>query len=308
MESEITLKGINGSNPLAYMAALGALRVLHLVAPEDNVRMSWQSAGVWMPVIRLSEQMNEDEVVEAIYGKLAEGIDNPAFGFANNLKVEPGVYRDYIKRAVTVSGSNNRSWADFASAIGCESVVGSTGFILDTEFRTMSGAGHQHFIKNMRNIMGATNKNHIWKALFENWMYDDPLENLSMRWDPMDDQRYAMRWSNPSGDASRRKQGSVLGANRLAIEALPLFPAVPVKRSLKTTGFKGNNSRNTFWTWPIWEPFAGLDTVRSLLTMKELQDDYPAREQLAARGIAEVFRSQRLTTGKFRNFTMGQPV
>ena len=158
MESEITLKGINGSNPLAYMAALGALRVLHLVAPEDNVRMGWQSAGVWMPVIRLSEQMNEDAVAEIIYAKLAEGIDHPAFEFANNLKVEPGMYRDYVKRAVTASGSSNRSWADFASAFGCESVVGPTGFILDTEFRTMSGAGHQHFIKNMRNIMSATDK------------------------------------------------------------------------------------------------------------------------------------------------------
>jgi hypothetical protein len=34
----------------------------------------------------------------------------------------------------------------------------------------------------------------------------------------------------------------------------------------------------------------------------------PSRQDLAARGIAEVFRCQRITLGKFRNFTVAVPV
>ena len=171
----------------------------------------------------------------------------------------------------------------------------------------MSGAGHQHFIKNIRNIVEQTNKDHVRKALFEPWLYDDPVENLSMRWDPMDDQRYAMRWSNPSGDRTRKKRGSVLGANRLAIEGLVLFPTIPIGSRLKTVGFQGERSTDTFLSWPIWEPFLTLDTVRSLLSMKEMQEDPPNRIELAARGVTEIYRSQRLTVGTFRNFTMGRP-
>jgi hypothetical protein len=36
--------------------------------------------------------------------------------------------------------------------------------------------------------------------------------------------------------------------------------------------------------------------------MKELQQDRPDRRKLLAYGIVEVYRCQRLTVGKYRNF------
>ena len=75
-----------------------------------------------------------------------------------------------------------------------------------------------------------------------------------------------------------------------------------------TTGFKGRRSTNTYWTWPIWEPPVTLDVVRSLVALGELQEDKPNRRELGCRGIREVYRSQRLTIGKVKNFTPAQSV
>lgn len=47
--------------------------------------------------------------------------------------------------------------------------------------------------------------------------------------------------------------------------------------------------------------------TRSLVALKDLQGETPDRTSLSARGIVEVFRSQRLTVDKFRNFTWGMP-
>ena len=166
----------------------------------------------------------------------------------------------------------------------------------------MSGAEHQDFLAIVRNIVTNATPRHLEKAMFEPWQYDDPIEKQTMRWDPIDDVRYALRWRIPSGDPTRKKQGTVLGANRLAIEGLPLLPTMPVSSVLRTTGFTGQGSRDMFWTWPIWQSPLPLDVVRSLLSLHELQLPAPRRDRLAKMGVIEIYRSQRLTVGKFRNF------
>jgi hypothetical protein len=172
----------------------------------------------------------------------------------------------------------------------------------------MSGAGHLDFLAVVRNIVDNTMPVHLDKALFQMWQYDDPVEKQTMRWDPLDDIRYALRWRNPSGDPVRKKQGTVLGANRLAIEGLPLLPTIPIGLALHTTGFSGQGSRNTFWTWPIWQKPLSLDLVRSLLALRDLQLPEPPRSKLALIGLVEIYRSQRLTVGKFRNFAPAESV
>ena len=66
-----------------------------------------------------------------------------------------------------------------------------------------------------------TSREDLRLALFAPWRYLD--EKPTMRWDPMDDRRYALRAGNPSKAPLR----TVRGANRLAIEALTFLPTVP---------------------------------------------------------------------------------
>ena len=218
---------------------------------------------------------------------------HPAFALGDNLEVAPAEFRDFSERAAGCA-SEDRTCADFAAAFGCDAITAEKGgkpVIQDSDFRTMSGSGHQHFLKFLRNIVARTKPSHLEKTLFEPWRYDDPVENQTMRWDPVDDQRYAISLENPSGDPSRKERGTMLGANRLAIEALPLFPTSPAGQTLKTTGFRGESSRDCYWTWPIWTAALPPDVVRSVLSLKELQSLQSAAADVSA--ISSTARRQR---------------
>jgi len=97
------------------------------------------------------------------------------------------------------------------------------------------------------------------------------------------------------------------GANRLAIEALPLLPTSPGERRLHTTGFSERRGEGVHFTWPIWEMPLAVELVRSLLGLEDLQQPCPNRDSLLARGVVEVYRSQRITVDKYRNFTAAVP-
>ena len=137
--------------------------------------------------------------------------------------------------------------------------------------------------------------------MFLPWQYADDRPNL--RWDPVDDRRYALRWNEPSGDPVR----TMRGANRLAVEALPLFPTAAGERRLQTTGFSQRPGQGVMFTWPIWDVPLKMGTVRSVLSLPELQEPRPNRDVLSAMGIVEVYRSERITRDKYRNFTAATP-
>jgi hypothetical protein len=95
------------------------------------------------------------------------------------------------------------------------------------------------------------------------------------------------------------------GANRLAIEALPLFPTVPIGRQIRTVGFQDRNGETEI-TWPIWSEPLRVETVASLLAAAEIQAgeiQKGERSSLARRNIVQVFRAKRFTEGKYRNFS-----
>lgn len=308
----LDLPGLDGSNPLGFLAALGSLR---LMGEEDDgrptVRLGWQQAfGTWIPRLKLAEMLAEEELSEVLADALNASDEHSALKRWDDLTVDPGAYREFVVDAIESSSPEDRSWVDFAASFGCEALPepnASRPIIRDTAFRTMSGAGHQHFLKTMRHVLEEVTAEHVSETLFHPWEYEDPLEKSTLRWDPVDDVRYALRWRNPSGDPDRKKRGSMLGANALAVHALPFFPTAPVGRRLATTGFR-RFGRLTAWSWPIWEPVVPASVVRSLLSMPELQNESTDRATLAPRGIVEVYRSRRITVGKYRNFTPAEPV
>ena len=297
----VSANALDGANPLAFMAALGLLRTLTRAWPNRDARLGWaRHGGSSQPTLVCSPGAIQDEVVAVAHDQLAQMVGHVAFTFSDDLKILPGCFRKFAE--VAASSAKVDCAADYAAAFGTDSLINEDGTIQDTAFRTMSGAGHQHFLAFMNELARITTAEHLRGALFSPWHYDE--EKLSLRWDPADDRRYALRWSDPSGDVIR----TVRGANRLAIEALPLFPVMPVGGQLKTTGFSSPYDRGTYWTWPIWEAPVSLDVCRSLVALAELQRPQPNRPLLLAQGVAEVFRCQRITIGKYRNFTPAQTV
>jgi hypothetical protein len=303
MNEPLILKGLDAANPLAFLAALGTFRSLSLAWPDANMRMLWRFDGdAFRPLFALPADMDEDVLLTALIDQLRVLSDNPALAFAKDLAVSQAVFRDTALRAYRQATADSRAEADFIAAFACDALADpKSGIVQDTAWRTMSGAGHQHFLGFMRALAAETSVEQLRAALFSAWSYSDPPPSL--RWDPVDDRRYALRWDEPSGDPIR----AVRGANALAIQAIPLFPTQPQSAMLGTTGFARVPRKGTFVTWPIWEHPLSLDVIRSLLALRELQDHIPPRQQLCRLGIIEVYRSQRVKQGKYRNFTTGVP-
>ena len=304
----LLLSGLDGSNPLAFLAAVGTLRTATLTASSDEWRLRWTThEGHWTPVLRREAPLTRDCLIELLMPGLKTMLDSPAFRFADNLTVDSQQFRKVAQEAQCASALEDRRYADFVAAFGCDglSISDKDPKIQDTALRTMSGAGHQHFLKSMRDLVEVTKEKHLRNSLFSPWRYADPRPSL--RWDPMDDRRHALRWHDPS-DSSRSPVRTMRGANRLAIEALPLLPTAAVGRRLHTTGFSPRRNEGVLFTWPIWDTSLSLDSVRSLLGLPELQESQPRHDRFTAMGVAAAFRSERITVGKYRNFTNAVPV
>ena len=300
-EQGLVLRGLDGGNPLGFLAAVGTLRILALAEADVGWRMRWCGFnGNWVPVLTVDRTVSQEELVELLFVALRRD-STPEFDFAKNLSVDCATFRKVARNAQGDASQRGRRFADFVAAFGCEIIQSRDGkSIQDTALRTMGGAGHQHFIGTMKELVVKTESDDLYKSLFESWDYTD--DKLGLRWDPQEDRRYALRWSNPSGDVVK----TMRGANRLAVEALPLLPTMPRDGRIETTGFTTRDRVTTF-TWPIWRGVASFDAVRSLLSLAEFQRSEPDRRILQSRGVVEVYRSQRITVGKYRNFTVAQP-
>ncbi len=303
--AQIELRGIDGSQLLGFLAALGTLRMATLMQPSSVLplrpRLSWGTPhSMTTPIIQLPWECDRQDFAVQLAESLRLSSSRTEFSFAVDLSVAHEVFREFSIQVADASTEVDRAGVDFAAAFGSDAQWKDAVTISDTAFRTMAGAGHQHFLGFMSNILRTVEAAHVSKSLYSDWRYDDPVEKLTMRWDPIDDVRYALRWRNPSGDPIRRSQGSVLGANALAIMALPLFPTVPQSDGLETTAFRGRRASSTFVAWPLWSQSLTIDSVRSFLAMD--CGKLSLLERTAA-GINRCFRAQRLTIGKVRNFS-----
>lgn len=309
----LLLSGLDGANPLAFLAALGVLRGLTKGAAEASVRMSWRQMGFgWRPQFDVPD-LDPEGVVSTLseYCRHSLKLLDNLFPEERDLGMTLDDFRRYGLAAIHKDA--DREAAVWIAAIGCDAILDDSRkepTIQDTALRTMSGSGHQHFLLFGRNLLTEVSENPslLSKALFCSWRYDDPVKNLTLRLDPVDDVRYALQWQNPSTDSSRKDSGSVLGANALAFLGMPMLPTAPCKGRLATTGFRGHRANNTFWTWPIWEKPVSADTVQALLQHEALQTGHPSADILKPIGIGAVFRSKRLTVGKYRNFSPARAV
>ena len=301
----LLLSGLDGSNPLGFLAAVGTLCASVQDDSSNDWRLSWKvQGGNWVPVLVGNEAWSKEYLAKRLADSLYSN-STPEFDLGagvKNLDIEPRLFRQYANQAQDQAAPQDRRFADFIAAYGCDGLkTKDKKSIRDTALRTMSGQGHQHFLGTMKRLAEETREKHLRQALFAPWEHPD--EKLGMRWDPQEDRRYALRWGRPSDSPTK----TMRGANRLAIEALPLLPSVPSQGRLRTTGFSMDDKKALFFTWPIWKDALTVDVMRSLLALSKLQEPTPNRDHLRDMGIVEVYRSQRISVDRYRNFLRASP-
>jgi hypothetical protein len=369
MSHELDVTGLDGSNPLGFLAAIGTLAELSGALPT-SVAMSWSCRdGTWHPrlhtevpasradiVAHLAKRLGVDgskakcdanvvEQLDAADEDLVEAkralkkaledikkrklrgadrqqaIDQETGPLVADLEAkrarwlrlleqtspspelalgkDPGASPDHFaftaRRVVERlrTHPDERACADLLAAFGCEAVFDEkSNRITTTTFCFVTGSGHQYFLQTIRDLLTRVDAPRIEQSLFVAMPHGD--EQCSLRWDPVEDRRYAMMWSDPTSSGNKAKTNWAM--NLLAYRGLQLLPCVPDSRRLATTGFARREGRPE-WTWPIWTVPIGVHTLRSVLAMRELQTDLPDRPTLLARGIAEVFRCARIQVG-----------
>ena len=301
--SGLLLNGLDGSNPLGFLATIGTAVVLQDVFSE--IRLGWeQTEGGWRPSLA---GCGDDE--QEFSEKLSEALKDASmtvFDVDNKMPFDAEKFYRKLLDIQYCSSIADRRDADFLSGFGTELYPNEkNGQFQDSRFRMVrsgdsAGQGLPFYAKEMRKKVGV---DHIQRTLFHAWDYQDT--GYSLRWDPIEDQRYALRWRDPS----KSSQGTMLAANSLAVEALQWFPTLLIGSQARTTGFQRLGRREIYFVWPIWTPMVGMETVRSLLALDDLCRDPVPRSSLVKRGVEEVYRSQRIQQNQYySNFLAAIPV
>ncbi len=311
---ELPLPGLDGSNPLAFLAALGTLVVCERLSQRDDapawlkgpVALSWGHSGSpQTPVLHLPGTPTTEEFAEYVAAQLDRSVAEHSCAWAvamlQAMLDDKGLSLPKVLRPRCLhQPDTDRARLNWVMALVCESAPEAA-----SQLQTVR---RDYLPDNLSNVLARTTDLHLLRSLFKTWDYADSLSNQSLHWEPTEDRRHAYQWNRPKGDPTRNRSGGMLGANRLALEAWPLFPCFPKGDKVATRGFVGNGMFDTFWTWPIWASPLSSSAVASIMALPELQKDSVKNPIMRSRGIATVFRCQRILVGKTPNLTQATAV
>ena len=229
---------------------------------------------------------------------LKDAVPSPELAIGQRPDCTIEEFRQHAHSLRGESQLNRRATVDLLASFGAE-VSGDSGErIVPTPFCFITGSGHQWFLDTARELMAVTTESKLNEALFEPWAYTD--KKLTMRWDPLDDRRYALMDRDPT--ATDNKSTTVWMANLLAYVALAYFPCAPASRGSATACWTRGKESPAF-RWPVWKKPLSDSSVRSILTHRAFavpdyeSDSKELRADLRARGVETVFYARRIQVG-----------
>lgn len=312
---QLVLSGLDGGNPLAFLAAIGTLvacRDLSNVKGRPDwlagtVALSWGSNGLaHTPVLHLSgAPASPQDFVEALAELLPRSPESHSCAWVVSmldtlLADKTAAMSTLIRARCERAQHSERALLDWVAALAVEQHRLNGASEAASRLQTVR---RDYLLGNIRQVMRLTAADHLDRTLFRTWDYGDALDNQSLHWEPSEDRRHAYQWHMPSGDPTRKRCGGMLGANRLAFEAWPLFPSFAAGDRVATRAFKGHRAYDTFLTWPLWTCPLSADAIASLLSLAVLQCNEPSYSNFHHHNVACVFRSQRILVGKTPNLT-----
>ena len=282
------LTGLEGTNPLGFLAALG---VQVAFTSESDQPSLWWSDDVTPHALvdcRFSVERIADQALKvfkkwrdspALNPKRADGSAMPK---GDALKLRPPDIREYLGR-----GSQCDSAGRFVTALVAEGSLDNQGAAKPSDLYFT--AGQMKFLYMIRQIMGGVTRKDVLGGLIGPWSYQSKLPSLM--WDVCDDRVYALR----SDDPSKVKKLTNPGPEALAVLGLSLHPVFAGRGRTYTQGCSGA-WKSAWFSWPIWRKPARPRSVNALLAHARGSDRQPAAADRQAWfpswGVVKIHRSR----------------
>ncbi len=293
----IELVGVDGSNPLGFLASLGLLRIVpgaKLGFSEDGSFRAFVG-GLDMSESDLATLIATDAEAAAnecatwrfTYMKAATKKQGPQK--VADLKPPPDDFKKFLATCIEAWLTGNDEAAAYAAAYGTDIAVDGKGNTKPTAFHFT--AANQTFLGAVEGIRASLTQEWVETSLFKG---HGERKGSNLRWNPGAERNWALMANNPNDDGTR-VDGPL---EWLAFRGLPLLPSFPLSTRIITTGVVGRGRDMTF-TWPLWSTPASLPTTRSTLQV----DWTGSATARADRGIFAICRSAiRRTSQGFGNF------
>lgn len=293
--SRVILKGLNGANPLGFLAAIGLLRLLR--QDSDLARLGFLPDGSFHAFIE-----GFDGDIAALVCRdtaFAEGKQSWSLEYAKqekkgvkivaDLKAPPETFATYLSTCVDCWLKGEREAVAYAAAFGTSVAVDGKGNTKPTAFHFT--AANQEFLTAVETIRSSITPEWVACSLFEGHA-DRPGWNL--RWDPAAERHWALRLNDPKKEKTRVDAP----LEWLAFRGLPIFPSFPYGARIITTAVSGRGEKMEM-TWPLWSVPVSLQAARSALQMNWTGPSQDRRQ----RGVFAVCRSSIRRSQGFGNFS-----
>lgn len=295
--SRIQLVGVDGSNPLGFLAALGLLRIVpcaKLGFFEDGscrAFVDWLDKGepdlATLITADAEAAANASAPWRFTYTKAATKKREPQQ--VADLKPPPDDFKKFLTICIDSWLMGGDEAAAYAAAYGTDVAVDGKGNTKPTAFHFT--AANQAFLGAVEGIRASVTQEWVEISLFKG---HGARPGSNLRWDPSAERNWALMANNPNDD------GTSVDAplEWLAFRGLPLLPSFPRGSRITTTGVVGR-ADDMMFKWPLWSIPASLLTTRSAVQV----DWNGSTEERAARGVFAICSSAiRRTSQGFGNF------
>jgi hypothetical protein len=294
--SRLYLVGVDGSNPLGFLAALGLLRVV------PGTKIAFLTDGSFRAVLDGTDKSQSD-IVTLIAADVSAADNNPSWRLTYtkaatkkqgpqevaDLKPPPADFKRFLTRCLDLWMKGDDEAATYAAAFGTDVALDGKGNTKPTAFHFT--AANQAFLGTVEAIRASLTHEWIETSLFKGHG-EKPGSNL--RWDPGSERNWALMANSPNDDGTRVDAP----LEWLAFRGLQWLPCFPHGMRVITTAVHGRGEDMTF-IWPLWSVPASLHTVRSALQI----DWTNSALDRVGRGVFAVCSSSiRRTNQGFGNF------
>lgn len=263
------LIGLTGSSPIAFMAALGMLRVLSSDR-SMKVRLGWKEGHA------ILEGADKDTIISELTSNMEGRSEAPEFNWTDSpRKISPEAYR----LACQGMKGDERALSFMAGW--------ATDTVLRNEFVAVSRldmtSGQQKLLRDLRKLAVHLTQEHIESAIVGG-PYE---EQSSFGLDPVAVRTHAHEPKAPTKSSPPGKPGLIW----LAFESIPLHPVVPIAPNrTQTTGWRIRP--DAAYVWPIWD---GMLTLEEVMLLRAFPVEFLSERP----GVTEVWSSRYGSTGKY---------